>query len=116
MQEQGGQPKGQRFKQTLLGVLNKKADNEERLQPFESELDVRSRLAAIARAGALVTYYLWQPSFSAQDVQDTRDAIIDQAVAVHSYMGKKSQRAITHQGFHLIQGIEDYGEQVQGMF
>ena len=112
MQEQGGHPRGERFKRNLLGLLRQRNEADPRVAALSSELQVRNSLAAMARIGALVTYYLRQPSYTDADVEATHQVLCNQARILTEFLGPANDRAITHQGFHFAQAIRDYGEQV----
>lgn len=81
------------------------------MEEYANEIDVRNKLAAMARAGALVTYYLQQPSFSKDQVNITRIALNTQAEQMTTFLGNVNDRAVSHQGFHLPAAIKNYGNQ-----
>lgn len=81
---------------------------------YTDEEEVRQALAALARAGAAVTYYLRQPSYSRDDIANVQQAVHEQAFLLRKFLGSKEVNRITvHQSFHMPSAIIDYGEQLQ---
>lgn len=76
-----------------------------------NEREAREKLANMIRAGARVTHYLHQPSFTKKEVvEGLIPALHDQIKALVEVVGKDSaNKATVHQSLHLPEAILRYG-------